>query len=425
MLKETFDVKNAISIETQPLTILAVDAPNLSKIGCYTEELVLCLAQRTSYIYQVGRKLNVPRILSGLLGGGDFRGTRPLIILLHLLLQPPGKTIPMMFHHPIFWRFSKLSLPQLEKAMLKRAGEMLDSLRAKGVKNILEAVSEISSWNLPVSEGGRDIILPFPGPTDTANPSTLQPFPGCQTGGGAEEPTTRGDSSRTPGTVVSEGEAAQTKDAKVSNEGGEASAVLSGDFSSGMQSAADAADSVGKAMREAEIRDDWENAHKEEMELLRDQAEEEEQGEKAGGDEGQDGVMVDDDEAPNKVFGNRVLSLPDRGVLVMNAYALKNGAYIIVARGSIIDYSGDAAVNSTTPEGDGCEAPEGYVDKAFQDKGGHGMARARRELPILQGKLVRIPEGKAMTTHPLIVLTVSPCARDWPQLRREARPIAR
>lgn len=261
------------------------------------------------------------------------------------------------------------------------------------------------SWDLQTSEKDRDIVLPLPDPVDTANPSAQPPLYGFQTGGVLGAPTIRGISNRSPATDVPEGVATQTEDAKVRNDGGEASKAEKVPFPSGSTDARDWADSIGKAMREKELEEGWENAQDEEQEQLRKQAEEEEQREKAGDDEVQDVVVIDDDEDQTIVLRDRILSLPDRGVFVLGAYALPGGAFIIVARGSITEYSGDAAVNSATPEGDGGQAPEGSVDKAFQDKGGLGMARARRELPILPGNLVRIPEGKARPTHLGLCLT--------------------
>ena len=72
--KHDFRAKDASAIETEPLTILAVDAPNMAwcKAQKYVERLLLWLAQSTSFIFEVWRKLKAPRILSGLLGGGAF-----------------------------------------------------------------------------------------------------------------------------------------------------------------------------------------------------------------------------------------------------------------------------------------------------------------------------------------------------------------
>ena len=54
-------------------------------------------------VFAVAAERNSPEIFSGLLGGGAFRNNRPLVLLLHLLLQPIGDRRPITFHHPMFW----------------------------------------------------------------------------------------------------------------------------------------------------------------------------------------------------------------------------------------------------------------------------------------------------------------------------------
>ncbi len=60
------------------------------------------LANKSLLIYVVAGKLENPPGFSGLLGAGAFRNNRPLVLLLHLPLQPPGAKWPLLCHHPIF-----------------------------------------------------------------------------------------------------------------------------------------------------------------------------------------------------------------------------------------------------------------------------------------------------------------------------------
>ena len=46
------------------------------------------LAKKVLLIFAAADRLNSPVVLSGLLGGGAYRNNRPLVLLLHLLLQP-------------------------------------------------------------------------------------------------------------------------------------------------------------------------------------------------------------------------------------------------------------------------------------------------------------------------------------------------
>ena len=110
--------------------------------------------------------------------------------------------------------------------------------------------------------------------------------------------------------------------------------------------------------------------------------------------------MIIDDIVESDVKSVKVLSVPGRGVGIMDAFDLKNKAFLLAVRGSIIRYNGDVAVNSATKGGDEGQAPEGSVDKAFQDQGGYGVVRARREVELTKGRASRIPEGTAVMTHP-------------------------
>lgn len=146
-----------------PLTILAVDAPVMRGCGGYNEQQLQMLAKKIFLIFQVAEMLKCPRILSGLLGGGAFRGNRPLVLLLHLLLQPmmaeeeEESACQLHFHNPIFWSFSGLDIPLLEDRVLTKADEMLERLRMSGVMTVRQALDELLTWNLPLNRGDADL----------------------------------------------------------------------------------------------------------------------------------------------------------------------------------------------------------------------------------------------------------------------------
>lgn len=117
----------------------------------------------------------------------------------------------------------------------------------------------------------------------------------------------------------------------------------------------------------------------------------------------------------------KMQNLPDRGVTVIN-YTTSRGAYIIAARGSIIEYSGDVAVNSATPDGNKGEAKGLCVDKAFQDKGGQGMIQARNDIPAIAGQTEKIPVGTSFATQPGMCLTsavIHTTAPDYAETKNE------
>lgn len=149
----------------------------------YDHSILLWLAQSTAFIFEVGRKLKAPRILCGLLGGGAFRGDRPLTLLLHLLLEPEEAAIPMEFHYPVFWQYGRVGTEELEQAILERADEMLERLRRSKAANKTEAISEILKWNLPFSHEDKDLAGPFFPQEDTASQSPLLPDTGPMMGG--------------------------------------------------------------------------------------------------------------------------------------------------------------------------------------------------------------------------------------------------
>jgi len=140
---------------SNPLTILAVDAPSMH--SAYYANALQMLAAKIMIIFAAAEQLHSPRIFSGLLGGGAYRNNRPLVLLLHLLLQPRSNTRPIFFHHPVFWSFAGLSKQALEKNIVNRADKMMEALRDQNVKTLGHALSVILSWRIPLSENDMDL----------------------------------------------------------------------------------------------------------------------------------------------------------------------------------------------------------------------------------------------------------------------------
>jgi len=146
---------------SEPLTILAVDAPQMGRGRCYDRESLRMLAKKVLLIFEVAEAKASPCVLTGLLGGGAFRNNRGLVLLLHLLCQRPDSTIPVYFHHPIFWSFSDLSEAELEENVKKSADNWLEALRSSEpqVTTLGEALDYLFSKRLPLSNYDEDLVL--------------------------------------------------------------------------------------------------------------------------------------------------------------------------------------------------------------------------------------------------------------------------
>ena len=126
------------------------------RYGHGNEHLLRALAKKTVLIFEVARQLGAPSVYSGLLGGGAYRGNRPLAMLLHFLLQRPDTELK--FHHPILSSFSPRSVEFLEKRLKGIVDGMLAELRARGVATLGDALQVIVSWGLPTSHDDGDIV---------------------------------------------------------------------------------------------------------------------------------------------------------------------------------------------------------------------------------------------------------------------------
>ena len=187
------------------MTLLGVVAPDMTvEKGGYQQRTLEWLTEGVEIIYQVSRKLQTPVIMSGLLGGGAFKGNRPLIMLLHLILQPTETESVMMFHYPVFWSHDKKTsdVIELEERLQRQADKMLEQLRLKGANSLDKAIAEIVSWKLPLSKDDDDILteLPFTINEAEGSPQTQAMSPGGPIGN-VQDATLTSEASKHTSTV--------------------------------------------------------------------------------------------------------------------------------------------------------------------------------------------------------------------------------
>jgi len=162
-LKDALDISAIESCPRGPFNILAVDAPVMRpKMAEYCPKSLAMLARKILLIYEVASALDCPMIFSGLLGGGAFRNNRPLVLLLHMLLQPREGQPEVVFHYPIFWSFCRRSIPDLEESVVSLAGDLMEKLRAQGVRTLDEALQLLLDWGLSTSQNDDDLNIPVP-----------------------------------------------------------------------------------------------------------------------------------------------------------------------------------------------------------------------------------------------------------------------
>ena len=84
----------------------------------------------------------------------------------------------------------------------------------------------------------------------------------------------------------------------------------------------------------------------------------------------------------------------DPGVTRLSSFRAHHG-FITIAAGSVVDFRGGAIVNAANEGG----ISGGGVDGAINARGGPDLVEARRALPKLPGRSIRIPTGSAKTTE--------------------------
>merc|ERR1712060_357127 len=155
--KEYLDIRCIQNRQSAPMTIFAVDAPVMRHLQTYGKLELCMLAKKITLIFAAATELDAPLIFSGLLGGGAFRGNRPLVLLLHLLLQPCGDERPLWFYHPVFWSFGRVPPRELQERIVQFADILLEDLRRQGVETLGQALELILASELPVAHDDCDL----------------------------------------------------------------------------------------------------------------------------------------------------------------------------------------------------------------------------------------------------------------------------
>ena len=138
-----------------PLVVLAANAPHI-RTEWYVRDDVQLLAAKILLLFYSARAFNCPELCSGLLGGGAFRGNRPLVLLLHMLVKAT-LPIPLRFHLTIFHSFSHCTPRVLQLRVRLIAEAMRQYLGHTDVCNLKQVISALSSWSLPSSHNDADL----------------------------------------------------------------------------------------------------------------------------------------------------------------------------------------------------------------------------------------------------------------------------
>ena len=121
----------------------------------YDRASLSALVCKILLVYASAAQLNSPVIYTGLIGADAVHNNRPLILLLHLLLEPPGNTRPIIFHHPVLRVHGASTLH--ERTILRRAVSLLATLRAARVRYVHDALEQVLAWQLPTCWHDSDL----------------------------------------------------------------------------------------------------------------------------------------------------------------------------------------------------------------------------------------------------------------------------
>ena len=159
---QRLDVSND-SIEAvyeSQLSILAAHAPSMLRKERHDLHDLMHLAHQILLIMHVARVRQAPDLFTGLLGGGAFRGNRPLILVLHLLFEPyVGRRTTVKFHYPILSSRSSTSTKVLEQKLLEKTCLILEDLQSSGLSSFGGVMSYLASQQFSVSEHDYDLIF--------------------------------------------------------------------------------------------------------------------------------------------------------------------------------------------------------------------------------------------------------------------------
>ena len=152
-----------IQLGSPQLVVLAANAPNFNnRPKKYTKVALDMLIRKVHLIFMVAREKRSPMVLSGLLGGGAYRGNRPLVICLHMLFHE--QLFPLKLHVPVFESYSSYPVEIIFHVIIAKAIELLNKIRQScvtrntSVLSLNELVELLYSFNLPTSHYDNDIL---------------------------------------------------------------------------------------------------------------------------------------------------------------------------------------------------------------------------------------------------------------------------
>ena len=140
-----------LSADTGPMTVLALDAPPLRLAYGYDRASLTALVCKILLVYATAAKADSPVIYTGLIGSDASHNNRPLILLLHLLLEPFRNVRPIIFHYPVLSMTGTIMASLQERTILTRAASYLEQLRAARIRTVQDAIEHILEWQLPTS----------------------------------------------------------------------------------------------------------------------------------------------------------------------------------------------------------------------------------------------------------------------------------
>ena len=106
--------------------------------------------------YKAALLHNVLTLHTGLIGGGSYRGNRPLILALHQLLAPPQ--LHVCFHLAIFGSHSRLSVDTIVHAIQRRARQICTMITRDSVRTIDQLIQHLQQKWWMTSTDDADIM---------------------------------------------------------------------------------------------------------------------------------------------------------------------------------------------------------------------------------------------------------------------------
>ena len=178
MLREDMSPYAPLARPSSSLVVLAADAPRVRSASCGREDVQL-LATKILLLFYAAHTMGCPSLSSGLLGGGAYRGNRPLVLVLHMIIKA-SLPVPLRFHLTVLRSFSRHPPPVLQMRIRMVAESMLRRLFQAEVSTMGHAITLLLSSPLPSSHNDEDVSdevcryweVPFP-----SGPSPLAQLP--------------------------------------------------------------------------------------------------------------------------------------------------------------------------------------------------------------------------------------------------------